>query len=61
MAMRLTRIGSLLAAALLVVAGTTIVQRQRSDGASESWYHASDVAQLGKTSRPQLVEFFHPD
>lgn len=25
------------------------------------WYHASDVALLAKTGRPQLVEFFHPD
>jgi len=24
------------------------------------WYHASDVAQLGRTGSPQLVEFFHP-
>jgi hypothetical protein len=25
------------------------------------WYHASDVALLARTGRPQLVEFFHPD
>lgn len=24
------------------------------------WYHAGDVALLGRTNRPQLVEFFHP-
>jgi hypothetical protein len=24
------------------------------------WYHASDVALLDRTNRPQLVEFFHP-
>lgn len=24
------------------------------------WYHESDVALLGSTGRPQLVEFFHP-
>ena len=24
------------------------------------WYHASDVALLANTGRPQLVEFFHP-
>jgi hypothetical protein len=24
------------------------------------WYHASDVALLATTGRPQLVEFFHP-
>ena len=24
------------------------------------WYHASDVARLARTGRPQLVEFFHP-
>jgi thioredoxin-like negative regulator of GroEL len=27
----------------------------------EVWYHASDVALLAATGRPQLVEFFHPD
>ena len=25
------------------------------------WYHASDVAMLSATGRPQLVEFFQPD
>ena len=29
--------------------------------ADSVWYHASDVALLGATGRPQLVEFFHPD
>ena len=24
------------------------------------WYHASDVALLASTGRPQLVGFFHP-
>lgn len=24
------------------------------------WYHASDVALLARTNRPQLAEFFHP-
>lgn len=28
--------------------------------ADSVWYHASDVALLAKTGRPQLVEFFHP-
>jgi hypothetical protein len=28
---------------------------------TDVWYHASDVASLGSTGRPQLVEFFHPD
>lgn len=28
--------------------------------ADSVWYHASDVAQLANTGRPQLVEFFHP-
>lgn len=28
---------------------------------TDVWYHASDVAVLGSTGRPQLVEFFHPD
>ena len=25
------------------------------------WYSESDVAQLSRTGRAQLVEFFHPD
>ena len=29
--------------------------------ADSMWYHASDVARLASTGRPQLVEFFHPD
>jgi hypothetical protein len=29
--------------------------------ADSLWYHASDVALLATTGRPQLVEFFHPD
>jgi hypothetical protein len=28
---------------------------------TDVWYHASDVALVGSTGRPQLVEFFHPD
>lgn len=33
----------------------------QGDAASDSvWYHASDVALLGQTGRPQLLEFFHP-
>lgn len=28
---------------------------------TDVWYHESDVAELGRTGRPQLVEFFHPD
>ena len=29
-------------------------------GSDSVWYHASDVALLARTARPQLVEFFHP-
>ena len=29
-------------------------------GDDSVWYHASDVALLARTARPQLVEFFHP-
>ena len=29
--------------------------------ADSVWYHASDVALLATTGRPQLVEFFHPN
>jgi hypothetical protein len=28
---------------------------------TDVWYHESDLAQLNRTGRPQLVEFFHPD
>jgi hypothetical protein len=59
--MRPTRALSLFGLALVVAAGAAIVQRQRTDRASEPWYHTSDVALLAKTGRPQLVEFFHPN
>jgi hypothetical protein len=57
------------AAVFATVAGTVAWRSQRSsdrNGASRAakadsvWYHASDVAVLAKTGRPQLVEFFHP-
>jgi hypothetical protein len=35
--------------------GDTTVAR-----ADSVWYHASDVALLARTGRPQLIEFFHP-
>lgn len=52
----------------LVVAGVVACGGlTRANGSSDSqpakevWYHASDVALLATTGRPQLVEFFHPD
>ena len=45
----------------VVVVATALVQRQRRAATAEPWYHASDVALLATTGRPQLVEFFHPD
>jgi hypothetical protein len=56
-------------AVLVAAAGTGLVLtgRQPDDTtrpaakADSVWYHASDVALLAKTGRPQLVEFFHPD
>ena len=57
------------AAVFATVAGAVVWRSQQStdpNGTSKSakadsiWYHASDVALLAKTGRPQLVEFFHP-
>ena len=59
-------------AALAVAAVGAALQMSRhraadpgeTPGAAKSdsvWYHASNVALLAKTGRPQLVEFFHPD
>ena len=50
------------------LAGVLILGRREintGDGATalkvdSVWYHASDVALLATTGRPQLVEFFHP-
>jgi hypothetical protein len=39
----------------------TPAARPPADRADSVWYHASDVALLARTGRPQLVEFFHPD
>ena len=65
------RVIALALVAVFVVAAGVLVwkSRQASDPASQSaaakadsvWYHASDVALLAKTGRPQLVEFFHPN
>ncbi|MGH7663577.1 MAG: hypothetical protein ACRENI_04675 [Gemmatimonadaceae bacterium] len=35
-------------------------QDTAAPAADSVWYHASDVAMLARTGRPQLVEFFHP-
>ena len=59
-----------LVAGFAVAAGVFVWNSRRaSDPPSQStaakadslWYHASDVALLAKTGRPQLVEFFHPN
>jgi len=59
-----------LVAVLAVAAGFFVWKSRRaSDLVGQSaaakvdsvWYHASDVALLAKTGRPQLVEFFHPN
>ena len=65
------RVFALAVVAVLAVAGGAVVwKRQRPSDptvgrvaakADSVWYHASDVALLAKTSRPQLVEFFHPN
>ena len=65
---------SALAAAVVLAAVTILVLTER-DAAPNAvtrqgrvppktdsvWYHASNVALLAKTGRPQFVEFFHPD
>jgi hypothetical protein len=47
----------IVAGAVLVIGITLSCARPQK----EVWYHASDVALLAATGRPQLVEFFHPD
>ena len=51
-----------LATALFVSGRRASDSRQPPNGGRQDslWYHASDVALLAKTGRPQLVEFFHP-
>lgn len=59
---------SLAAVAVLVVAALVILSRADRDtaptataaGADSVWYRESDVSLLGRSARPQLVEFFHP-
>jgi len=55
-------IGVAVVAVAAFVAGSRWEHRgEGPTAASDSlWYHASDVAQLASTGRPQLVEFFHP-
>ena len=64
------RIFALTFFAVLGAAAAAVVWNSRSDDpatqgvaakADSVWYHASDVALLAETGRPQLVEFFHPD
>jgi hypothetical protein len=52
---------AVLGAALFLLLGRHGTAPDRSISTADSvWYHASDVALLGTTGRPQLVEFFHP-
>ena len=55
-------VGGALALAALFLVGRSVFDSRggATDGADSVWYHESDVAQLGTTRRPQLVEFFHP-
>ncbi|MEX2178166.1 MAG: hypothetical protein WD801_05620 [Gemmatimonadaceae bacterium] len=53
------RITALFAAVILTAACDRSARHAGQD--DEPWYHASDVALLSTTGRPQLVEFFHPD
>lgn len=59
---------------VLVIVGTAIVMglaivamvlrpnvKPKPWKTADVWYHESDVAQIGRTGHPQLVEFFHPD
>lgn len=51
-------------AAFILSNGATIRRARAGTGQVNRdtlWYHASDVALLAATGRPQLVEFFHPD
>jgi hypothetical protein len=61
----------LLAAAVVAVLTALVatVQRRTTETALKEinpardsvWYHASDIALLASTGRPQLLEFFHPN
>jgi hypothetical protein len=54
----------LVAAAIGVWKGrqtTSATSRDPAPRPDSAWYHASNVALLAATGRPQLVEFFHPD
>jgi hypothetical protein len=54
-------VGLLVAAAFYALQRSARPERDTAaTGADSTWYHASDVAQLATTGRPQLVEFFHP-
>lgn len=56
-------------ATLLCLFGALTPSRLTAQGRDSSavpridslWYHASDVARLARTGRPQLLEFFHPN
>ena len=55
-------IGALTAFVVILLARGTFDFRptQAAPASDSAWYHPSDFALLGKTGRPQLVEFFHP-
>ena len=55
-------VGVVLVVAVAFFAGGRWERRtEQATGTGDSvWYHASDVARLASTGRPQLVEFFHP-
>lgn len=63
------RAAGLAVAAAALFAGVLLFERAIPDRppaearaeADSAWYHASDVARLARTGRPQMVEFFHPD
>ena len=55
-------VGAVLVTAVAFFAGSRWERRveQAPTTGDSVWYHASDVARLASTGRPQLVEFFHP-
>jgi len=60
---RRTRLGTLTAATLLVVATVAWLRARPTDlpkPTPTELYSASDPGLVGSTGRPQLVEFYHP-
>ena len=60
-ALALAGLAALVVVLVLTRRETILAPEMNTTASADSvWYHASDVALLTTTGRPQLVEFFHP-